>query len=246
RTHTANRGWRRAPDVAPIPQLAQTWSTFVRAARKSGQALGQARYLEVRYENLLSDPIPVLGKALRFFGEALDEGVLRGAAEVRPGKTWRETLVPAELVAFCTVHPAEMLLHHLGYPPTPTPAHRSLEIQVGARPAPSAPLQARIDRGESSPQLWFEAGEAALQARDQKRAVSHFVRAIRGQAIDRRAVLRLLEMPDAPESVFAAMNAERMMAPDMRAALTRWASGRGLDEAASRALFAPKSETEAA
>ena len=100
-----------------------------------------------------------------------------------------------------------------------------------------ARLDARIAAGEDSPALW-SAAAAAVRASDQKEANRRDVRAIRGPTPDPDACRRLLEQPEEPASVFAAMNAVQLTdGPQMVAALHDWALGRGLDEAACDALF---------
>lgn len=228
RTRAANRGWRRGPTIPGTDSLVRDWAAFVSTARQAGLPLGADRYHELRYEHLLADPAPVLRRAFGFLGLPSPPSLQDATAEIRTGRSWRETLSPAELMAFHRHPSAEALLSILGYAPTPLPEDR---------PQPSDPLLARIAQGEDSPSLWSAAAAAAPDGREARR---HAVRAIRGPAPDRAACLRLLGEPEAPESVFAALNA-LSSPPDrqLQAALSRWAEGRGLDPAASAALFGP-------
>jgi len=236
RTRAANRGWRRSATIPPAEALVRDWVTFVQRAREAGQPLGAARYHELRYEHLLADPAPVMRRLLAFLGESPHPAVLDGAGEIRPGRSWRETLSPAAWQAFHDNPLAEPLLATLGYAPTPTPADRAV---------PEAPIAARIAAGGDSPALWAAAGEQALSAGDQTAARRHLVRAIRGPHPDRGACVRLLGMPEAPESVFAAMNALSFSSdPQVCAALAAWSEARGLDAAASAALFLPRPALE--
>lgn len=226
RTRAANRGWRRGATVPDTASLVNDWASFVLSARQAGLPLGPSRYQELRYEHLLADPAPVLRRLFSYLGLPPHPDLVSATTEIRPGRSWRETLVPAELLAFHSHPQAEALLSILGYPPTPRPADR---------PVPADPLAARIARGEDSPALWAAASASTTDARDARR---HAVRAVRGPQPDRSACLRLLATPSAPESVFAALNALEMP-PDAatRQALRAWAIERGLDPRASAALF---------
>lgn len=237
RTRTTNRGWRRAPTVPPTAELVRDWVGFVSKARKDGRALSSRRYHELRYEQLLADPAPVMRRLLAFLGEPLTADVLRGAGEIRPGRSWRETLSPADWLAFHRDPSAESLLAELGYPPTPHPDDRNIEVEAGRRTASIDRIDARIADGEDIPALWSAAAEAVRDS-DPREATRRDVRAIRGPAPDPAACKRLLGQPDAPSSVFAAINAVQLTDdPRMVAALHNWALGRGLDKTACNALF---------
>jgi hypothetical protein len=243
RTRATNRGWRRGPTIPPAAELVRDWVGFVSKACKDGRPLGAQRYHELRYEQLLADPAPVLRRLLGFLGERLTVDVLKGAGEIRPGRCWRETLSPADWLAFHRDPTAESLLARLGYPPTPHPEDRALAVAAGQRAAPLASIDARIAAGEDTPALW-SAAASALNGTDQGEANRRDVRAIRGPAPDRAACVRLLRQPDDPASVFAAMNAVQLGdGPALTEALHDWALGRGLDRDACAALFSP---TEAA
>ena len=83
----------------------QRWADEVAACRRDGQALGE-RYLELRYEDLLSDPERELTRIAAFLGLEFDERMLTldktpenlgetvGALKVVPGNTekWRERM----------------------------------------------------------------------------------------------------------------------------------------------------------
>jgi hypothetical protein len=61
-------------DAAPC---VATWIHAVREARRSGLKLGPARYLEVQYEHLVTDPEAVSQVVCDFLGEAFDEQMCR-------------------------------------------------------------------------------------------------------------------------------------------------------------------------
>lgn len=215
RTRAANRGWRRGTDIPPTRSLVEDWASFVLAARRSGARL-PGRYHELRYESLLAEPIATLEGVLSFLGEAKDPEMWAGLTEIRPGRSWRRTLSPGERQCFIDCVPAETLLQRLGYGPTPPP---------------EGPVR------ES-------AADWAARAEDGRAGVPALTRAIRGEEVVRDAALRLLAMPEVPESVFAALNL--LDDPDAGAALSDWAVGRGLDATAAAALFAPDVAEEAA
>ncbi len=52
------------------------WPRYVRAARAAGAAMAPGRYLEVRYEGLVSEPEKTLRELLTFLDEPWDPGVL--------------------------------------------------------------------------------------------------------------------------------------------------------------------------
>ena len=54
----------------------EKWPRYVRQARAWGSAAGAARYLEVRYEDLVGDTEATLRRALDFVGEPWDDAVL--------------------------------------------------------------------------------------------------------------------------------------------------------------------------
>lgn len=52
------------------------WQRYIEAARAAGATLGPARFTEVRYESLVSDPEPELRRLIAFLGEEWDDAVL--------------------------------------------------------------------------------------------------------------------------------------------------------------------------
>jgi hypothetical protein len=52
------------------------WPRYIRAARSAGSVLPPNRYIEIRYEDLVREPEPVLRKLLVFLHEAWDPAVL--------------------------------------------------------------------------------------------------------------------------------------------------------------------------
>lgn len=69
-SHKHRFGYRSAVKAA------EKWPRYVRAARKSGSRLGQRRYHEVRYEDLVADPKATMGGLLEFLGEPWNDAVL--------------------------------------------------------------------------------------------------------------------------------------------------------------------------
>lgn len=238
RTRAANRGWRRGPDIPPIDGLINDWVTFVRSARQSGAALETGRYHELRYEHLLADPIPTLRTTLRFLGEDIDADTIAGMGEIRAGRSWRETLSPAEWLSFHRCPPAEGLLQQLGYAPTPLPADRAHITP------PTQGVAGRIAAGGDDPQDWAQSGRDAAAAGKTREAIAAWTRAVRGPVCVRQAALDLMADPSVPESVFAVLN--MLDEPDCSEALMEWAAGRGLDREASAALFSSSPDGEVA
>ncbi len=223
----SDRGWRRERSAPAQEAIVQQWTRHVKAARAYAAKLAQGRYLEVRYEDLTARPRDVLAELLRFVELEPGAALETMAARLRPGKTWRETLAHAELAAFERDAAASELNRELGYPPTAFG-----DDEPGARAGAATWTEAL----ESAPQ-WFAAGEAALARGDQRRAVFALLRAFRGPQKDLRSALRMLDMHERPESLFAAMNALQSGDSGSRTALARWMHARGLDLDAARAVM---------
>lgn len=60
--------------------LAKNWPVNVRNATQSGDALGHERYCEIRYEDLLNDPVPTLQRVFMFCGVGDEERVASDVA----------------------------------------------------------------------------------------------------------------------------------------------------------------------
>ena len=70
----------RGIEVYTEQQITRTWVTHVQAARQAGAALGESRYAEVRYEDLMENESAELARLLRFLGaDASAEQVARCA-----------------------------------------------------------------------------------------------------------------------------------------------------------------------
>ena len=122
------------PDDAG-PCLA-AWVHAVRSARKSGTRLGPSRYLEVRYEDLVSDPEAVSRRVCDFLGEPFAEEMVRPeqiADKVNPAhyqqrhqikegvntatvEKWAERLPPEEIALVDRV--ARRWMQEFGYAPS--------------------------------------------------------------------------------------------------------------------------------
>ncbi len=115
---------------------AREWSDRVRRARESATPLGD-RHLEVRYEDLVAEPLAGLTRVLAFLGATADEAVVRSCVEAasfeklsqgrkageedkasffRKGdpNDWRNHLSPAQIARFDRLSGG--LLKELGYP----------------------------------------------------------------------------------------------------------------------------------
>lgn len=89
-------------------RTAQEWADRVRSCRTAGRALGAARYLELRYEDLVADVRGELARIFEFLGVPLPAdagrlrrapenlGAARGAREVVAGNTakWKGRMEP--------------------------------------------------------------------------------------------------------------------------------------------------------
>jgi hypothetical protein len=73
---------RRRWGYASAVRATVKWPRYVAFARDVGAALGPDRYLEVRYEDLVSEPRETAARVLAFLGEPWDDAVL--AYDTRP------------------------------------------------------------------------------------------------------------------------------------------------------------------
>jgi hypothetical protein len=126
-----------------LGDFACQWDHEVRAARRFGSVLGGARYLELRYENLVAEPELHLRGVCRFLGlrfepemleyhQRLDATTLQDHPRLAQAPTtglrdWREQMAPDDVELFEAV--AGPLLAEIGY--------------VRAFPAPSLRSRAR-------------------------------------------------------------------------------------------------------
>lgn len=151
------------------------WRAWVEQGREAGRALGEARYLEVGYENLADDPEPVLRKICEFLELDFDPAMFgytaraeeliapnyhpEGHARIRMAPTtglrsWRESMTREDLVKFELI--AGDVLSDLGYEravPEATvkrPRERDDEQLEGA---PAAETGADVDLGDELPAL---------------------------------------------------------------------------------------------
>jgi Sulfotransferase family len=126
-----------------VPGFAAQWRREIASARAFGSALGERRFHELRYEDLVARPEPAVRGVCAFLGLDFDPSMMeyhraveaerlvdhpRLAEPPRPGaRQWREEMPERELESFEAV--AGDLLSELGY-------------QRGA-PPPSLPRRAR-------------------------------------------------------------------------------------------------------
>jgi len=121
----AFRTWAHPRSTA---EFACVWRTEVAAARRHGRRVGEGRYLEVRYEDIVSGAEAVLRRICAFAGlsyeSAMTEHAGSGSEErahqqslkqplTRGLRDWRAQMPPEELAAFEGV--AGDLLCELGY-----------------------------------------------------------------------------------------------------------------------------------
>ena len=149
---SARKKWGYA--YQDLTYLLRHWVRNVRTGQRNGRALGQTRYLEIRYETLVRQPQTTLEAVCRFLGEAFHPRMLRHtdlARQVGPGPDnhteilrpvstasigrWRREMSPFQKKI--AVYIAGDLLAELGYdlPPLPpfTPAERARVLALDAR-----------------------------------------------------------------------------------------------------------------
>jgi hypothetical protein len=120
--HVIRDGRRAVTAVgdADVTALAERWAADTVAGRRHGQVFPN-RYLEIRYEDVMSDPKAALTRLLAFLGEPWDDAVL--AAPAGP-----DTTASAAAIAAVEGHAADVLTDlgyhltdacHSGRPPPP-------------------------------------------------------------------------------------------------------------------------------
>jgi hypothetical protein len=130
---TYTRTWAHPGSAA---EFACLWCVEVAAARELGRRVGPSRYLEARYEELVSDPEATIRAICAFAELPFEAGMLEYAGEVdvsakphqqrllQPPTTgvrdWRSELSPPEALAFERI--AGVVLAELGYPLLAPPA----------------------------------------------------------------------------------------------------------------------------
>lgn len=132
---------------------AELWRDSVRDGRAAGPALPEGRYMDVRYEQLVRDPEPVMRRVCDFLGEDYDPSVTRPkrprgslrAAHLPPVESgpietreelsasrvelWRSEMRPSDVAMVEAV--AGELLNELGYPLSGAPR----KVHAGERAA---------------------------------------------------------------------------------------------------------------
>ena len=132
---------------------ARLWRRCVDAAQRDGAALGKDGYHEVRFEDLVAEPEPVLGKLCAFLGEEYDPGLLApsripapaGLRQPWPARQeqaidggtvgrWRGELSPVQLAAVeAEAGPALRRLGYGGDSPEPGLRERGCRARGAAR-----------------------------------------------------------------------------------------------------------------
>ena len=135
------------PDT--LPDAAFYWASRVGRGRAAGAALGPARYVESRYEDLVADPEAEVRRLCRFldldYGDEMLRYHERGAAFIastkdpqafgglarpvtRGMRDWRTEMQPDDVLRFEAI--AGGLLADLGYELTGVPTPTSVKVEV--------------------------------------------------------------------------------------------------------------------
>jgi len=199
-----------------ISSFAQQWVRLVQQARTAGLALSSGRYLELRYEDLVSNPIGTTRELLAFLGESVDVSVLDAAGDVPRQPAWQESLTSDELHEFMSCEEAGTLLLELGYP-TPEPP-QDVEPMDGDH--------------------WFRNGQVLLVEGETQDAIHNFQRAVRGSSFSADACASLLSLSSHPASESMAEMVRTSNDPQVLHALQQWAHARGLSREDALRLFA--------
>ncbi|KAB7627881.1 sulfotransferase family protein [Alkalilimnicola sp. S0819] len=149
---SARAAWGKHPLRA-----AQRWHDDVAACRRAGAELGPARYLELRYEDLLTDPERLMRRLSAFLGlpyepattvpdkDAENLGAARGARRIVSGNTakWRSAMSAREIARIEAI--CAPVLRDCGYPlgHHRGPARRVSRLRLGALRAGDALRMAR-------------------------------------------------------------------------------------------------------
>ena len=132
----------------PVATAGVWWDWLVRLGREAGRDLGPDLYLEVRYENLVTDPVPECGRLCEFLDVPYDEAMIRfHEGKEREGsnlstkrawkgvtaglREWRTDLPPEDTELFEAA--AGELLDELGYDravPEPGPEAKETVARV--------------------------------------------------------------------------------------------------------------------
>lgn len=106
-------GWRQWSTLPPVEAVAHQWDEVVRWMDAAGESMPKDRYLEIRYEDLVADPVNVLRHVMDFAGMSWSTGDIKAASaelEVRPDK-WAGAFSPDELQAMLSIMGETMRRH---------------------------------------------------------------------------------------------------------------------------------------
>ena len=243
--------WRTEDWVPRSVELAAAyWWQHVALAQRSGATWGPGRYMEVRYEDLMADPLRAGGEVFAFLNEAMaPEVVARLQTAKSKPDSWSFGLSPREIRRFEAVPGIGAALVSLGYPlrsvPEPTPAvvaaavaQAAAEFVAGRPDQARATIYAAADVGVDEAPLWALLARIEAEAGRPAVAANLRVRVLRNFPLDQKVCEELLGQAELPQSVFAATLAVRHGAPAaLRAPLLRWLGARGVDEAGGRAFL---------
>lgn len=210
-TWPRDHAWRRGNRVPPVPDIARGWSESVDAAHEAGQRLGPGRYLAIRYDDLLEDPLGTGDRLLALLGEDRTDSFTAALAEVSPRGDWRRDLSAAELASIETEPRAAATLARWGWA-----------------------LEAPPDPPSDSADDWADRARAAATVAEARRA---WLRVLRIDPGNPDAVSALMTTDrHRGESLFALMNLVPGRLPDAAERVEALLRTRGLDPAAASAL----------
>lgn len=168
---------------ATMAEAANHWKNRVRRGRDAGRAIGQERYMEVRYEDVVTDAEAVTRRVCDFLGLEFEDGMLRYheksnefisstkdpeafknlSRPITAGlRTWENEISRGDQRLFEAV--AGDLLQELGYPVSGASPNIGTRARVVAAAASwqwkriVAFASARLKRQENSPKIQGEVG----------------------------------------------------------------------------------------
>lgn len=154
--------WTRAENATAI---AHQWRSFTIQTMWCGRELGPTQFMQVRYEDLVRDPVTVMRMVCAFLDEEFDPGMVEdtsrrrgtvpavadawqgralGRVESRPRRQWADRLSRIDQLRVNAV--VDTMLKPLGYPPA-SDSTRALSFPLKL----SAIARRACDRGRAEP-----------------------------------------------------------------------------------------------